>query len=162
MDVIKSSRFWLALVGLGIIGALAILGRLSAESAAGYLMTLIAGFGVAKAGSSTTGAAKALLPFLLFAGVASATLGASGCVCSSPRACLVTAQKATAMADAPALKLIGDKCLDEATKCGPVGSANCPGWQKCDKARTAYKAALDALGGSLATCNRVLFDLGVK
>jgi len=99
---------------------------------------------------------RAAIPLLLGAALM------AGCICTTPRACLVTAHKAIALADGPALKAIGDKCLAEATKCGPVGTDKCPAWQKCDAARKTYRAALDGIDAGLAGCNRVLSDLEVK
>jgi len=56
MEVLKSSRFWLALVALIFIGLLALLGRITGESGIAALMALLAGFGVAKAGGGSKAA----------------------------------------------------------------------------------------------------------
>lgn len=153
MDFLKEPRFWISIAIIAGATVLVALSKFAPELWQGLVLGLLLRFGADKA---TPNVVRALIPLALVGALL------SGCICSTPRACLVTAQKAAAMADGPALKLIGEKCMSEATKCGPVGSAQCPGWAKCDKARAAYKAALDGLGGGLATCNRVLYDLGVK
>ncbi len=51
-EVLRSSRFWIALVICGGAIALAILNRISGELAIGTMSGLMIGFGVGKAGSS--------------------------------------------------------------------------------------------------------------
>lgn len=160
MGVIGSTRFWACLAIIAAATVALCLGKLTSGEWTGLVGGLLGGFGVAKAtpGSATSSDAvtKAAIPLLLVGALL------SGCVCSTPRACLATAQTASAMADKLALDLIGAKCMAEAKKCGPVTGAKCPGWAACDKARTAYKTAINGIDGSLAVCNRVLADLGVK
>lgn len=168
MDITKGYRtteFWLSLAAFacGVFVASGVLpsthwGMKLAGALLAGLGTLGYGIsrGLSKLGGASNGVVKALLPLALCGALL------AGCVCSTPRACLSTAHTALVLADKPALDTIGKRCMSEAEKCGPVGSANCPGWQKCDAARKAYRAALDAIDGSLAVCNRTLYDLEVK
>lgn len=159
-ETLTSTRFIILAQIILCATVLCALGKLTAETWLGTVGGIAAGFGTAivsaKSLANATRGIKGLLVLLLPLALL------SGCVCSTPRACLATSQKALALADKPALKLIGDKCYQAALKCGPVGQERCPAWQKCDKARKAYQAGMDGIEGGLATCNRVLFDLEVK
>lgn len=73
------------------------------------------------------------------------------------------ARVATQGVDRVALEQIGKKCMAAAQACGKTTpAARCAAWVSCDAARTKYRAALDAIDGSLSVLNLVLSDLGVK
>lgn len=69
MDIIKSGRFWLALVVIGIIGAGFMLGKISGDVAVAALGGILSGFGIGQAGKAGGAALKALLPLVLAGGL---------------------------------------------------------------------------------------------
>ena len=151
MDVIKSSRFWLALaIILGAV-VLAVIGRVSGTEASTVGPALLAGFRVGKA----TGATPTTV--LLLVGVVS--MGGCG---QTVGAQLERAHVGVVAANTMAMKAIGDKCLAAATACGKSAPAQCPAWVACDSQRAKYISASKALDSSLATVNRLLVELGVR
>lgn len=153
MEVIKSSRFWLALIALAVIGALALLGKLSGEGAAGYLMSILAGFGVAKASGGS--APKALLPFAL---VAVASLSACG---TTGRGYLAKGLDLAATADKAILPTVEKICVAAVAKCGQVPPEKCAAFTRCHAALVGYQAAMNSVTKGLAEANRALELLGV-
>ena len=154
MDVIKSARFWIALACLLMIGALALIGKLGAESASGYLMTLLAGYGVGrvdttKGGGSGTPIAIALVLLMLTG-------------CGGTLGNLHKAQVAISAVDKVAVEVIGKKCLAEAETCGRVGARDCPDYVKCAAIRGVYQKSMKAIDGEMKVIYTLLFDLGVK
>jgi len=122
MDVIKSSRFWLAL--LAMVGAfvLSALGKITGGEAIATIIGILGGFGVAKAsGSSTT-------PMVILIGASMFTL--SSCA-SVPEKLDAVREANRAMTDI-ALDAFHIKCTEEAKKCG---NAECEAYKKCDAAR---------------------------
>lgn len=155
MDVIKSSRFWLALVV--ILGAivLAVLKLITGGEAVATALGVLGGFGVAKAGGSPSDVIRALLPLVIVGALL------SGCK-STVGAHLERAHIAVKATDSVALAAFSSKCRAAADACGPVGADLCPAWKECDAKRTKYTAAMNAIDESLAVVNRLLSDLGVE
>lgn len=151
MDVIKSSRFWLALAI--IVGAvvLAVVGRVSGTEALTVGSALLAGFGVGKA----TGSPPTTVLVLVGA------LGLAGCG-TTVQANLERAHLGVVAADKIALDVLGRQCMDEAQKCKAAATGkDCHAWLACDAKRQRYVAAANALDSSLAAVNRLVVDLGI-
>lgn len=96
---------------------------------------------------------------VLFATLAASTL--LGCSLT-PRAGLAKAHVLVTVADKAVLPILGEKCMAEAVKCGPVTEAKCPAYASCKAARAKYVTAATAVDAQLALINRLLADLGVK
>lgn len=85
----------------------------------------------------------------------------AGC-CSTPRCYVGRALTAFEGVDRLALPAIDVACTAKIKECGSVPAAQCSAYGQCTNALTAYRAAMDATGRTLATVNRLLADLGVK
>lgn len=150
MDVIKSSRFWLALLLIGGAIALAMAGKIAGTEALSWGAALLAGFGVAKSGGSTTVVALVL------------ALGLSGCG-STLAATLHKAELGRQVAGEIGLTAFHSACTKAASGCAKGATRDtCASWAKCDDARGAFLAALATAGDGLATANRIAATAGIS
>lgn len=153
MDVIKSSRFWLALLLIAGAITLAALGKVSGQEALSWGAALLAGFGVAKAsGAAPPAAALALL----------LVLGASGCN-STLAANLERAQLGVMAATAITTTAAHAECSKRALACGALHPppATCTQKVECQDARDKIVTALIAAADALTAANRAVWSLGI-